>query len=352
MPQIVQFTEPGNVELVEIDAAPLAPGTVRVATWYSGISAGTELTAYRGTNPYLNATWDSERRLFVPGQPSFVYPVQGWGYSEVGQVVEVADDVSTLSVGDVVHGIWGHRSDAVLPASALEWRQMPTGADPILGTFARVASIALNAVLAADVRLGERVAIFGQGVIGLLATRLATLSGARVLAVDTVMGRLEKAAAFGAVDTVDALREGGAGAYIREVTGGGADSAIELSGADRALHEAVRSVVVEGLVAASGFYQGGASNLRLGEEFHHNRVRIVASQISGVPVGLGGRWDQPRLVRTVMELILSGAVDAGELISDVVDVVDVSDIFTRLDAGDPAILQAVLRFDAAPERTR
>ncbi|MET0843826.1 MAG: zinc-binding alcohol dehydrogenase, partial [Mycetocola sp.] len=327
-------------------------GTVRVATWYSGISAGTELTAYRGTNPYLNATWDSERRLFVPGQPSFAYPVQGWGYSEVGQVVEVADDVSTLNVGDVVHGIWGHRSDAVLPASALEWRQMPTSVDPVLGTFARVASIALNAVLAADVRLGEHVAIFGQGVIGLLATRLATLSGGRVLAVDTVKGRLEKAAAFGAVDTVDALREGGAGAYIREATGGGADSAIELSGTDRALHEAVRSVVVEGLVAASGFYQGGASNLRLGEEFHHNRVRLVASQISGVPVGLGGKWDQPRLVRTVMELILSGAVDAEALITDVVDAVEVSDIFRRLDAGDPAILQAVLRFDAAPERTR
>lgn len=351
MPHIVQFTEPGLVELVETDPAPLLPGSVRVATWYSGISAGTELTAYRGTNPYLNATWDAERRLFVPGQPSFAYPVQGWGYSEVGQVVEVADDVTSLAVGDVVHGIWGHRSDAVLPASALEWRRLPSDADPVLGTFARVGSIALNGVLAADVRLGERVAIFGQGVIGLLATRLATLSGGRVYAVDTVAGRLAKAAGFGAVETIDALREGGAGAYIRELTDGGADSAIELSGADRALHEAVRSVVVEGLVAASGFYQGGAANLRLGEEFHHNRVRIVASQISGVPVGLGGRWDQPRLVRTVMDLILDGSVDAGALVSEVVDAARVSDVFARLDAGDPAILQAVLRFDAAPERT-
>ncbi|MFE7843741.1 zinc-binding alcohol dehydrogenase [Microbacterium sp. NPDC057407] len=351
MPHIVQFTEPGRVELVETDAAPLSPGMVRVATWYSGISAGTELTAYRGTNPYLNATWDAERRLFVPGQPSFAYPVQGWGYSEVGQVVEVADDVTAPAVGDVVHGIWGHRSDAVLPASALAWRVMPSSADPVLGTFARVGSIALNAVLAADVRLGERVAIFGQGVIGLLATRLASLSGGRVYAVDTVAGRLAKAAEFGALETVDALRDGGAGAYIRERTDGGADSAIELSGADRALHEAVRSVVVEGLVAASGFYQGGAANLRLGEEFHHNRVRIVASQISGVPVGLGGRWDQPRLVRTVMDLILSGAVDAGALVSDVVDAREVADVFRRLDAGDPGILQAVLRFDAAPERS-
>ncbi|TDN90798.1 zinc-binding alcohol dehydrogenase [Microbacterium sp. BK668] len=352
MPHIVQFPEPGRVELVETDAALLTPGAVRVETWYSGISAGTELTAYRGTNPYLNATWDAQQRLFVPGRPSFGYPVQGWGYSEVGRVVEVADDVVSLTPGDIVHGIWGHRSDAVLPASTLEWRTLPSETDPVLGTFARVGSIALNAVLAADVRLGERVAIFGQGVIGLLATRLAALSGGRVYAVDTVASRLSKAAELGAVETIDASREGGAGAYIRTLTDGGADSAIELSGADRALHEAIRSVVVEGLVAASGFYQGGAAHLRLGEEFHHNRVRIVASQISGVPVGLGGRWDQPRLVRTVMDLILAGAVDAGALVTDIVDASDVADVFARLDSGDPGILQAVLRFDAAPERSR
>ncbi|MHC2998552.1 zinc-dependent alcohol dehydrogenase [Microbacterium sp. HJ5] len=352
MPHIVQFTSPGRVELVENDPAPLTGGSVRVATWYSGISAGTELTAFRGTNPYLTSTWDAERRLFVPGEPSFAYPVQGWGYSEVGQVVEVGDGVDSLAVGDIVHGIWGHRSDAVLPAAAVATRKLPADVDPVLGTFARVASIALNAVLAADVRLGEQVAIFGQGVIGLLATRLATLSGGRVLAVDTQASRLASATTFGAAETIDALRPGGAGELVRELTGGGADSAIELSGTDRALHEAVRSVVVEGLVAASGFYQGGAANLRLGEEFHHNRVRIVASQISGVPVALGGRWDQPRLVRTVMGLILSGAVDAGALVSDVVDAAEVADVFARLDAGDPGILQAVLRFDAAPERAR
>ena len=92
---------------------------------------------------------------------------------------------------------------------------------------------------------------------------------------------------MGAAETVAADAAGGAGAVVREWSGGGVDAAIEISGSDRALHEAVRSVVVEGLVVASGFYQGGAANLRLGEEFHHNRVRIVASQISGHARGSG-----------------------------------------------------------------
>jgi 2-desacetyl-2-hydroxyethyl bacteriochlorophyllide A dehydrogenase len=349
VPEVVSFAGPYDVALVPFDAPPLVPGSVRVHTWYSGVSAGTELTAYRGSNPYLTRTWDPESRLFVEGTPTFGYPVQGWGYSEVGEVVETAEDVTRPAVGDVVHGIWGHRSEAVLPGAAVAER-LWTGQDPLSGTFARVGSIALNALLAADVRLGDCVAVFGQGVIGLLATRLAVLAGARVVAVDSIGTRLEAARAMGAAHVLTPDTPGGAGAAVRGWSGGaGVDSAIELSGNDRALHEAVRSVVVDGTVAASGFYQGGAAHLRLGEEFHHNRVRIVASQISGTPVALGPRWDQPRLVRTFMDQVRRGAVDARSLVTDVVDAAEVATIFERLDRGDPEILQAVLRFPASPE---
>jgi threonine dehydrogenase-like Zn-dependent dehydrogenase len=347
VPEVVTFAAPYDVALVTCDAPPLVPGSVRVRTWYSGVSAGTELTAYRGSNPYLTRTWDAGRRLFVEGEPTFAYPIEGWGYSEVGEVVEVAVGVTRPVLGDVVHGIWGHRSEAVLPAAAVAERVW-TG-DPVSGTFARVGAIALNALLAADVRLGDRVAVFGQGVIGLLATRLAVLAGAEVAAVDALGTRLGAATAFGAAHVVRADVPGGAGAAVRAWSDGGVDSAIELSGNDRALHEAVRAVVVDGTVAASGFYQGGAAHLRLGEEFHHNRVRVVASQISGTPVALGRRWDQPRLVRTFLDQVRRGRVDAGSLVTDVVDAADVAAVFARLDRGDPAILQAVLRFPAAPE---
>ena len=349
MPEVVSFNAPYEVALVACEAQPLLTGSVRVRTWYSGVSAGTELTAYRGSNPYLNRTWDAGLRLFVEGVPSFAYPVEGWGYSEVGEVVEVAADVARPAVGDVVHGIWGHRSEAVLPAAAVAER-LWTREDALAGTFARVGSIALNALLAADVRLGDRVAVFGQGVIGLLATRLAVLAGAEVVAVDSIDPRLDAAQTMGASHVVRADAAGGAGAVVRAWSGGvGVDAAIELSGNDQALHEAVRSVVVDGTVAASGFYQGGAAHLRLGEEFHHNRVRIVASQISGTPVVLGPRWDQPRLVRTFMNQVRREAVDVRSLVTDIVDAADVASIFDRLDHGDPGILQAVLRFPAAPE---
>jgi len=347
---VVQFNAPGDVALVEGSTQPLVPGSVRVRTWYSGISAGTELTAYRGTNPYLTQTWDADARLFRAGVPSFGYPVAGWGYSEMGEVVEVADDVVGVVQGDRVHGIWGHRSEAVVPAARVSGTLDPSE-DPLTGTFARVGAIALNAVLAAEVRLGDRVVVFGQGVIGLLATRLAHLSGATVLAVDGFEARLAIARELGAEVGLLPSVPGGVGQALRDRTdtATGADAAIELSGSYRALHEAVRSVVPDGLVVAAGFYQGGAADLRLGEEFHHNRVRLVASQIAATPVGLGGRWNQPRLVRVFMEQVRRGRVDVGRLVTDVVDARDVAAAFERLDRGDPEVLQVVLRFDAAPQ---
>jgi hypothetical protein len=47
MSSLVRFTSPRLAEVVEEDLAPLGPDQVRIATLFSGISAGTELTAGR-----------------------------------------------------------------------------------------------------------------------------------------------------------------------------------------------------------------------------------------------------------------------------------------------------------------
>ncbi|MGY1618925.1 zinc-binding alcohol dehydrogenase [Geodermatophilus sp. SYSU D00691] len=347
-PLVVSFTGPRSVALVEEDAAVLRPGTVRVRTLYSGISAGTEMTAYRGSNVYLTKQWDPEQRLFTEGGRSFEYPVTGWGYSEVGEVVEVADDVADPRPGDVVYGIWGHRSEAVLPAGKLAGRQLPPGVDPVVGVFARVGAIALNAVLAAGLHLGETVAVFGQGVIGLLATRLAALSGAHVIAVDGIAPRLELATRLGASLTLDPTDEAiSVAECVKSYARDGADVTIELSGSYRALHEAVRSTAAGGRVVASGFYQGEGLGLHLGEEFHHNRIQIVSSQIGGVPSGLGERWTPERLHRVFMGLVVEGRVDVASLVSHVVPCQDVEQAYRLLDERPAETLQTVLDFRAA-----
>jgi 2-desacetyl-2-hydroxyethyl bacteriochlorophyllide A dehydrogenase len=346
--RVVQFTGPRQVEVATVESAPLPPGHLRVRTRYSGISAGTELTAYRGTNPYLTRTWDSEARIFRDGGPGIAYPVVGWGYSEVGEVLEVSPELRGTpgmpEPGDLVYGIWGHRSEGIVPAERMIGHRLPEGLAPLAGSFARVGAIAYNAVLAANIHLGEDVAIFGQGVIGLLTTRLAQLNGAHVTAVDALDSRLAKAAEYGASRTLNA-RADAVAERIREATGGrGADVAVEISGVYPALHEAVRSVTVGGRVVASGFYQGDGAGLRLGDEFHHNRVEIVASQIGGVPPQLAGRWTVERLQQTFLRLVADGLVDVEGLVSHVVPVADAADAYVLLDERPADALQVVLEF--------
>ncbi|MFF7333656.1 zinc-binding dehydrogenase [Streptomyces sp. NPDC008150] len=348
MESVVQFTGPRQVEVAACETSPLPPGHIRVRTRYSGISAGTELTAYRGTNPYLTRTWDPEARLFRDGAAGIEYPVAGWGYSEVGEVTEVSPELAGTDgvpePGQLVWGIWGHRSEGIVPVERMRHHGLPDGLEPLAGAFARVGAIAHNAVLAADIHLGEDVAVFGQGVIGLLATRLARLNGARVTAVDALDVRLAKAHEYGAHHTLNA-RTDAVAETIRERTGGrGADVAIEISGAYPALHTALRSVAVAGRVVASGFYQGDGAGLRLGDEFHHNRAQIVCSQIGGVPPQLIGRWDVERLQRTFLRLVADGEVDVKSLVSHVVPAADAADAYVLLDEHPADALQVVLEF--------
>jgi 2-desacetyl-2-hydroxyethyl bacteriochlorophyllide A dehydrogenase len=348
VPQTVQITSPRCVEVIDQPAPELGPGQVRVRTSYSGISAGTELTAYRGSNPYLTRSWDPELRLFVDDAGGLSYPVAGLGYSEVGQIVEaapdVADDPGLPPVGAQVWGIWGHRGEAVLPAEQLRGCTLPEGLDPVAGTFARVGAVALNAVLAADVHLSETVAVFGQGVLGLLTTRLVRLSGGTVVAIDAVPGRLEKALEYGAGAVVDA-RDASAGPQLRLLTDGrGADVAIEISGSYPALHEAIRGVAVNGRVVAAGFYQGDGVGLRLGDEFHHNRVRLICSQIGGVPPDVAGRWSQTRLNQTFLRLAVDRQVDPLGLVTHVIPVEEAAAAYRMLDRRPHEALQVVLKF--------
>ncbi|MFD6418936.1 zinc-binding alcohol dehydrogenase [Streptomyces sp. NPDC060194] len=348
MERVVQFTGPLQVEVAEHETAPLPPGHLRVRTRYSGISAGTELTAYRGTNPYLTRTWDPEARLFRDGAAGMEYPVAGWGYSEVGEVTEVSpelrDTPGVPAAGDLVWGIWGHRSEGIVPVERMVGHTLPEGLEPLAGAFARVGAIAYNAVLSAGINLGEDVAVFGQGVIGLIATRLAQLSGATVTAVDALDVRLTKAVEYGAARTLNARTDSVAEA-VRAATGGrGADAAIEISGAHRALHEAIRSVAVDGRVVASGFYQGEGLGLRLGDEFHHNRVQLICSQIGGVPPQLAGRWTVDRLQQTFLRLVNEGRIDVKSLVSHVVPVADAAEAYTLLDRRPADALQVVLEF--------
>ncbi|GAA1286158.1 zinc-binding alcohol dehydrogenase [Pseudonocardia aurantiaca] len=349
-PVVVALTGPRRVDVLPLPPATLPPGHVRLHTLYSGISAGTELTLYRGTNPHLDRVFDPERRLFVDEAAVNGYPNTVWGYSEVGEIVGLGAGVDPALLGAVVWGLWGHRGEAVLPVEKVAERLLPAGLDPLAGTFARVGAVALNAVLAADIHIGETVAVFGQGVLGLIASQFAARSGATVIAVDGIASRRDRALALGASQALDPMADD-VGERIKDLTEArGADVCIEISGSYQALHEAIRGCAAGGRVVAAGFYQGDGLGLRLGEEFHHNRVQLVSSQISSAPQAIAQRWSTERLHRTVVELVAAGQIDVLSLVSHLIPAPLAADAYALLDADPAAALQVVLDF--RPEAMR
>jgi threonine dehydrogenase-like Zn-dependent dehydrogenase len=118
-----------------------------------------------------------------------------------------------------------------------------------------IMSTGFSAAEHGHVRLGDAVAVFAQGPIGLCATAGARLAGASlVIGVDSVPRRLEFARKMGA-DVVLNFKEQDVVAEIKRLTGG-ADVTIEALGQPSTFENALRSVRPGGTVSSLGVYSG------------------------------------------------------------------------------------------------
>ena len=340
----VQLTETGEVECVRYQPAPLAEGHVRVRTMRSAISSGTEMTFYgRGaTNVYLHKRWNDELRLFEPGTASMAYPLV-IGYRAAGEVVE--SRAGNVAIGTRVYGSWRHTELTSLPAEAALAQRLPDGLSWDDGVdIAQMGPICANAVAYGEgEQAGRPAVVFGAGVVGLLTAQMVRAAGADpVHVVDRLSARLEIAVSLG-FETVDATETDDVAASLKRLHGAeGIPVAWECTGSTRALHEAIRVVRRRGAVVAVGFYQGEASGLVLGDEFHHNGIRIVCGQIGNVHPGQ--TWGTLR--SGTIGMGLSGQVVLGGLPRLTLPVEEAARGFTALQQpGD--VLQVALTYDGA-----
>jgi threonine dehydrogenase-like Zn-dependent dehydrogenase len=337
----VQIVEGGSVECHRYDVAPLPDGSVRIHTRYSAVSPGTEMTFFGASpsNIYLHRRWDPELRLFVDGTPTMTYPIV-FGYRASGEVVESRDP--DVPVGHRVFGNWKHTEFTTLPgAKALE-QTLPDGLSWQDGVdIGQMGPICVNAVaFAQGEQRGSPAVVYGAGPVGLITAQVARADGAStVYVVDRIASRLELAASLG-FEPVEAAPGVDVAATLKRRHGSeGIPVAFEATGSAAALHDAIRIVRRQGLVVALGFYQGDAVGLRLGDEFHHNGIRVVCGQIGN----LHAAWTWESLRARTRDLALEGSLVLGGLNRTVVPVEDVADGFAGL--GRPAeVLQVVLDY--------
>ena len=333
----IGIPERGRAEVVSYEEEPPLDGQFRVDTLFTGLSAGTELTLLKGTNPYLHSSWDAERGVFRPGTPSRAYPIQALGYMEVARVVD--SRTPRVADGDVVATTYGHRTGHVVDPRAVPMTVLPPSLDPLLGVYvAQMGPICANGLLhaAADVagpgpRLelsdgvrDRRVLVTGGGVVGLLTGLFARAHGAAEVAIaDPDPQRLAAAAGLGLTPLADVEPEAVwrwcAERWRHGPADVGADVVFQCRGQAAVLATALRAVRPQGTVIDLAFYQGGAPELRLGEEFHHKGVSIRCAQIGRVPRGLQSTWDRARLSAETLDLLTSyGEAVRRQVITDVV----------------------------------
>ncbi len=264
-----------------------APGQALVDALYSGVSRGTELLVHRGQVPV------SEReRMRAPHQAGeFPFPVK-YGYSSVGRV-RIGPDAL---LGREVFCLHPHQSAYVVDAAALV--PLPPGVPGARAVLAANMETAVNALWDAELKAGDRVAVVGAGVVGLLVAYLAARHpGAEVELVDVDPEKAEPARALG-LDLV-----------APERARSGADVVVHASGAPAGLQTALALAAAEAVVLELSWYGSARVSLPLGESFHALRLRLRSSQVGSLPPAQRPRWTHRRRLELALRLLADERLD-------------------------------------------
>jgi S-(hydroxymethyl)glutathione dehydrogenase/alcohol dehydrogenase len=207
------------------------------------------------------------------------------------------------------------RRDVSLPVAALAGCAVATGVGAVVHT--------------AQVRPGQRVAVFGCGGVGLSIIQGAALAGAgQIIAVDIAAGKLSMAEGLGATDLVDASQEEPVAAIQRRTLGRGADHVFEAIGNPDVMGQAYRATRVGGNTVLVGIGPGGSELRFSAADLPRQSKRICASYY--------GDCDPRRDIPWILDLYAAGKLELDKLISRTYRLEEINRAFEDMLAGNIA----------------
>ncbi len=324
------FSEPGSVTVREHPVPDPGPGEVRVRTELSAVSPGTELLVYRGNVP---GSMRADETIDALGG-TLSYPLQ-YGYAAVGRVTALGEGVEESWLDRRVFAFNPHESHFLADPEDLVATELATERALLLPNAEAAVSFAMDA----RPRPGARVAVFGQGAVGLLTTAiLAEFPLAELVAVDRVPERREQARAFGADRAVSPAEVEAA------VDDDGADVAIELSGSPAALNDAIDATGYAGRVVVGSWYGTKPAELDLGGRYHRSHIRVRSSQVSRVDPDHADRWDKDRRLAYVRSWLGEADADLSALLTHHVPVEEAADAYTMLESREDGAIQVAFTY--------
>lgn len=340
MKQVIQNMRDGKTTVAEVPIPTPQAGQALVRVAASLVSAGTERmlvefgekslvgkarsrpdlvrqvldkVSREGLIPTLESTFN---RLDAP---------MSLGYSSAGTIVALGEDMQGFATGQRVACAGGgyavHAEYNLVPRTLLT--PLPDSVDFDSAAFTTLGAIALHGFRLAETQVGERVAVIGLGLLGLLAIQIAAASGCRVFGIDTNPERVRLAGQFG----IQAAPRSGVEEACRAFTSNRGFDAVLIC-ADTSSNDPVE---LAGAIARdrARVVATGAVGLSFPRKVYYEKeIAFINSRSYGpgrydpayeekgrdYPIGFV-RWTEGRNFQTIVELLESGKLNVSPLIT-------------------------------------
>lgn len=367
MRQVIQSLADGSIEAVEAPAPRARPGGLLIETSATLLSAGTErmLLEFGKGNLVQKAMSQPQRvkdvlaKIKTDGVLETVEAVRAkldqpvpLGYCNAGHVIEVGPGVEGFKVGDRVASNGPHAEIVAVPSTLCA--RIPDGVSDEAAAFTPLAAIALQGVRLVQPTLGEKVAVFGLGLIGLALVQILRANGCRVLGIDFDPAKLLLARRFGA-ETVDLSSGEDPVAAGMAFSGGRGIDAVLIAAATKSndpVTQAAKMSRKRGRIVLVG-----VTGLTLDRaDFYEKELSFQVSCSYGpgrydteyedrardYPFGFV-RWTEQRNFEAVLDLMQDGSLTLGELITHRFDIADAGGAYDAL-GGDKSAMGIVLTY--------
>ncbi len=340
MKQVIQNMRDGKTVVVEVPAPRARPGMALVHTAASLVSAGTErmVVDFAGKNLIgkAQARPDLVRQVIDKARREGVLPTlqsalnrldqpMVLGYSSAGTIVDVGPGLEGFSTGDRVACAGGgfavHAEYNVVPQNLMV--RLPPEVDFESAAFTTLGAIAMHGFRLGQPQLGEKVAIIGLGLLGLLSVGIARAAGCQVFGVELSPERVKLAEEMGARAVLRSTAEE-AGSTFTQGRGfdlvlicadTSSDDPVALAGALARDRGRVVAVGAVGLNIPRKIYYEKELQVQISRSYGPGRYDLsYEEQGRDYPYGFV-RWTEGRNLQAFVDLIAERKIDLKPLIS-------------------------------------
>lgn len=317
----IVFTKPNTAELLDFDARDPREGEVQVALAVSSISSGTERANIMGST---TVAWNR------PEAEKAVFPRYN-GYSSAGVVTKVGEGVEGIAQGDRVALSWSIHSQVINIKSRFV-HKLDDSISFSDGALAHIATFPLAAIRKCRLEIGESAIVMGMGILGTIAvTLLKTAGAAPVIAVDPDAAKREKALKLGADYALDPYAADFA-ETVKQLTGGGANVGIEVTGVGAGLNGILDCMARFGRVALLGCTRSSDFTVDYYRKVHGPGITLVGAHTNARPSrnSSEGWWTEWDDFEAVLKLTKLGRIKLSELVEEVHSPEEATEVYTRL----------------------